>query len=123
MEKKAMQDKIPWKEYYTNNKLREPFEQALAQCKEEGDIESAKIVIRGHRNKLLEKTDARMSLDRMNLKTPAWTLVGLIEFTKTLTEALTGDWAKYRQALRDITKQEGFPFNVVWPEEPKENDE
>lgn len=25
-------------------------------------------------------------------------------------------WAAHRQALRDITKQDGFPFNVVWPE-------
>ncbi len=24
----------------------------------------------------------------------------------------------YRQALRDITKQEGFPYNVVFPEKP-----
>lgn len=27
-------------------------------------------------------------------------------------------WAKYRQALRDITKQEGFPWTIVWPEHP-----
>lgn len=27
-------------------------------------------------------------------------------------------WATYRQALRDLTDQEGFPFNVVWPQEP-----
>lgn len=25
----------------------------------------------------------------------------------------------YRQALRDITKQEGFPTEVVWPEKPE----
>jgi hypothetical protein len=28
-------------------------------------------------------------------------------------------WATYRQELRDITAQEGFPWNVVWPEKPK----
>jgi len=28
------------------------------------------------------------------------------------------EWADYRQALRDITEQDGFPGNVVWPEEP-----
>lgn len=28
------------------------------------------------------------------------------------------EWAVYRQALRDITAQEGFPFNVVWPTQP-----
>ena len=27
-------------------------------------------------------------------------------------------WATYRQALRDVTKQPGFPRNVVWPEKP-----
>jgi hypothetical protein len=27
-------------------------------------------------------------------------------------------WAEYRQALRDITSQEGFPHNVVWPTKP-----
>lgn len=27
-------------------------------------------------------------------------------------------WATYRQALRDITAQGGFPLNVVWPVAP-----
>lgn len=27
-------------------------------------------------------------------------------------------WATYRQALRDITSQSGFPWSVVWPIEP-----
>ena len=29
-------------------------------------------------------------------------------------------WAQYRQALRDITSQEGYPFNVIWPQNPNE---
>lgn len=28
------------------------------------------------------------------------------------------DWATYRQALRDITLQDGFPENINWPTEP-----
>ena len=28
-------------------------------------------------------------------------------------------WATYRQALRDVTLQEGFPLAVVWPDQPK----
>lgn len=28
-------------------------------------------------------------------------------------------WAEYRQSLRDITEQEGFPLTVIWPEEPQ----
>lgn len=28
-------------------------------------------------------------------------------------------WREYRQQLRDLTDQVGFPFNVVWPTEPE----
>lgn len=28
------------------------------------------------------------------------------------------EWAIYRQALRDITTQPGYPFDVQWPSEP-----
>ena len=44
-----------------------------------------------------------------------WTMMSDVPFTeeqKTL-------WKEYRQALRDITDQDGFPTNVVWPEPPK----
>lgn len=27
----------------------------------------------------------------------------------------------YRQALRDITRQYGFPYNIEWPESPMES--
>ena len=27
-------------------------------------------------------------------------------------------WASYRQALRDVTAQPGFPWNVEWPSQP-----
>lgn len=30
-------------------------------------------------------------------------------------------WRAYKQALRDITDQEGFPLEVVWPEMPNNN--
>jgi hypothetical protein len=28
-------------------------------------------------------------------------------------------WADYRQQLRDITSQPGYPFNVIWPTPPQ----
>ena len=28
-------------------------------------------------------------------------------------------WASYRQALRDITAQEGYPYSVIWPTKPE----
>jgi len=45
------------------------------------------------------------------LKESDWTQVEDAPINKTL-------WATYRQSLRDITSQEGFPWNITWPTEP-----
>ena len=37
-----------------------------------------------------------------------------IEFTQLEKELLS----KYRHSLLDLTKQDGFPFDVEWPESP-----
>lgn len=34
-------------------------------------------------------------------------------------EATRLKWQAYRQALRDITLQDGFPQNIIWPEMPE----
>ena len=31
---------------------------------------------------------------------------------------MSDDMTTYRQALRDITGQAGFPTNITWPQEP-----
>jgi hypothetical protein len=54
--------------------------------------------VREQRNRLLRDSD--------------WTQ------TKDSPDAVDVLWQPYRQALRDITTQEGFPFNVVWPIAP-----
>ena len=41
----------------------------------------------------------------------------VIKATETST-ALPTEWATYRQALRDVTSQEGFPWTVTFPEAP-----
>ena len=33
-------------------------------------------------------------------------------------EAIRSAWATYRQALRDVPQQPGFPDNVTWPTAP-----
>jgi hypothetical protein len=33
-------------------------------------------------------------------------------------QAIKDKWAPYRQALRDVPQQAGFPENVVWPDAP-----
>jgi hypothetical protein len=60
------------------------------------DAEQAKA-IRAERNKRLADCD--------------WT-----QLTDAPVDATA--WATYRQALRDVTAQAGFPWEVVWPEQP-----
>jgi hypothetical protein len=35
-----------------------------------------------------------------------------------ITNSKKLEWAAYRQALRDIPSQPGFPFDITWPEKP-----
>ena len=43
-----------------------------------------------------------------------WTQFG----DSPLTESEKASWRDYRQALRDVPAQSGFPWEVNWPEEP-----
>jgi hypothetical protein len=36
----------------------------------------------------------------------------------TSDRTMTAEMTTYRQALRDITDQSGFPTNITWPQEP-----
>lgn len=54
--------------------------------------------IRDYRNKLLIETD--------------WTQLG--DVPKSTSDL----WVNYRQKLRDIPQQSGYPFNVIWPTKP-----
>lgn len=36
-----------------------------------------------------------------------------------LTQQQQEDWAVYRQKLRDIPNQSGYPFDVIWPIPPQ----
>jgi len=36
-----------------------------------------------------------------------------------LADKITDGWTTYRQALRDIPSQAGFPFSVTWPTKPE----
>lgn len=36
-----------------------------------------------------------------------------------LDNVAKAQWAAYRQALRDLPDQAGFPFNVIWPNQPE----
>lgn len=59
---------------------------------------SAAISVRSVRNSLLAESD--------------WTQVSDSTADKPA-------WATYRQELRDITEQAGFPHSVTWPTKPE----
>lgn len=81
--------------------------------------------IRKIRNQLLDKTDKEMSIDRIISDIPSdpGSITAFLPFLKSLIGSLTGAMAKYRQALRDVPQQEGFPYRVVWPEAPSSGGE
>jgi hypothetical protein len=37
---------------------------------------------------------------------------------RDVPEKIQKPWAEYRKSLRDISKQNGFPFAVTWPRKP-----
>lgn len=40
---------------------------------------------------------------------------------KDIPDAVSAPWAVYRQALRDVTDQPGFPETITWPQPPGAN--
>ena len=69
---------------------------SLPYVVEQHPLDRAERNIRLHRDGLLQDTDWMALSDN----------------------TMTPEWASYRQALRDITAQEGFPYEVEWPIEP-----
>jgi hypothetical protein len=67
---------------------------------EQAEIEGRKV--RRRREQLLQDSD--------------WT--DTVSAPGRLGQVLYDQWQTYRQALRDVTEQAGFPFEVVWPTPP-----
>lgn len=102
----------------------EVLQAAYKRACEELNEEDAAAFARKIRDKLLNETDSRVALDRFNIRVPSGTsFTAWLSFLKSLGEIITGAWAIYRQALRDLPEQEGFPFNITFPAPPEvEND-
>jgi hypothetical protein len=87
---------------YVNGKLMKLTATEVEQLKAQNETydagkgERASKEIRNHRDQLLQDTDWQALSDN------------------TMGEAMT----TYRQALRDVPDQDGFPFSVVWPTKP-----
>lgn len=46
------------------------------------------------------------------------TLIANTDYLALSDNTLTAEMAAYRQALRDITSQDGFPHEITWPVKP-----
>lgn len=74
--------------------------------------------VRRQRDALLQESDAKVALDRLGLVTPTGsTFASWLSFLRGLGGVLDGEIAAYRQALRDVPQQNGFPYDVQWPKE------
>lgn len=100
------------------SEMDDVMQKAYNTAVEIGDTDTAAEMARKIRNRLLDKTDAQMSLDRIGLDTSSTTA-----FLSSLKNIFKNDWATYRQHLRDIPSQEGFPFNIDWGTHPNAKDE
>lgn len=80
---------------FTDNE-NETAEEQEAEYKARIDEQSATNV-RNTRNQLLKDSD--------------WTQITDVPVDQAA-------WATYRQALRDVTIQEAFPYNIEWPTQP-----
>jgi hypothetical protein len=81
----------------TGEEIKRPFtDEEIAAL--QPTLEQLASKVRIQRNKLLLESD--------------WTQVLDAPLDQTA-------WAIYRQELRDITDQTGFPNNVVWPTKPE----
>jgi hypothetical protein len=59
-------------------------------------------------------TTARATRDKL-IASCDWMAIKAFEGGTTVS----ADWATYRQALRDVSAQEGFPNDITWPEKPE----
>jgi hypothetical protein len=62
------------------------------------------------------KAVATAKAKRNNLLSDSdWVVIKLLE----VGAPAPAEWATYRQALRDIPQQEGFPVTITWPVKPE----
>ena len=59
-------------------------------------------------------TAARATRDKL-IASCDWMAIKAFEGGTTVST----EWATYRQALRDVSAQEGFPNDITWPEKPE----
>jgi len=66
-------------------------------------------------NNKLQNIAESVRIERNNrLSETDWVVIKALETNSPLSP----EWISYRQALRDITQQSGFPWDIIWPSKP-----
>ena len=63
--------------------------------------------------------ESKLELARLNAYAERAGLLAETDWMALSDRTLSPEWATYRQALRDITTQAGFPQEIVWPTKPE----
>lgn len=109
---------------YLKSEFSETLQSAYTRACEEHDPEEAAKFARLIRNKLLDQTDKYNTVDRVfTFDLPdSISATTILSAVKALIQGIKGiktnPWSVYRQHLRDITAQKGFPFVIDWGQEP-----
>lgn len=107
-----------------NAEHMEILEKAYNNACDEGNREDAALFARKIRDILLRESDCEIVFDRFDISVPSGSsFSSWLTFLKSLGSIIQGDWAIYRQQLRDITEQEGFPFNIDFPKAPNDKNQ
>lgn len=109
------------------SEMDDVLEKAYSVAVDEQDEDRAAELARKIRNKLLDASDKHCTFDKILPTAPDGTsFTDWLAWLKTLANVANNSWGVYRQSLRDLTAQEGFPFSIEWPKHPEEevtNDE
>tara|TARA_R110000796_G_scaffold237480_1_gene357487 strand:- start:25 stop:300 length:276 start_codon:yes stop_codon:yes gene_type:complete len=87
---------------YKNGALVDMTQGEVSERQQQEALYESESIIRA-------SSEVRNQRDRLLLET---------DWMALSDNTMAQDWATYRQALRDITDQTGFPNNVTWPTEP-----
>ena len=89
---------VPAEPYLENNQVYTVAVADKTQAEKDADTASQAATVRADRNKRLSGCD--------------WTQLADSPVDKAA-------WAAYRQSLRDVPSQAGFPWDVQWPDQPE----
>lgn len=66
----------------------------------------------------LKNRDSNPEVKAEQVRSERDALLRKTDWTALSDTTMSAEMAAYRQALRDITDQEGFPYEVIWPVKP-----